>query len=374
MKILYITLSIGLLAGNALAQRHKLAAVNSESPDGKLIQQSMQENDPAKRLALLEQYIAQYSDSPEATAWVLSQLHPTYLKTGNFDKTIETGEKLIALDADDLDASYNNLKAAEGKKDADAIIKWSAQTSLLAKKAANSPKAEREEVDYAKQVDTYTEYALYLAALQSTDPQKAMLLSDTLEKRNPDSQYIATLMEKYAVSARQGNALPKAVEFGERAYARKQFNADMLLAMSDYAMQKQQFDKALTYSSKAVEVMSSQAKPGGYADADWEKKKTSIIGLGNWMSGVTLSSQNKFAPADKALRTALPLVKDNPQLMAGALFHLGLVNYKMGQISKNKTQIADAIKFSQQCSAINSPFKEQALKNVKVIKTEFKIP
>ena len=79
------------------------------------------------------------------------------------------------------------MKAAEGKKDADAIIKWSAQTPQLAKKAVGNPKAEREEVDYAKQVDTYTEYALYLAALQSADPQKVMVLSDSLEKRNPES-------------------------------------------------------------------------------------------------------------------------------------------------------------------------------------------
>ena len=381
MKILYMIFAIGMLAGNGLAQRHKLAVVVAESPDGKLIQQSLQENDPAKKLAILEQFIAQFADKQEATEWALSQLQPLYLKAGNYDKAIETGDKLLALDADDIDSSYNNLKAAEGKKDAAAIIKWSAQTSGIAKKVVASPKREGEDaeewkqaVDYAKQVDTYTEYALYLAALQSPDPQKAMLLADTLEKRNPDSQYIAQVMEKYAVSARQGNALPKAIQFGERAYARKQFNADMLLAMGDYSMQKQQLDKALTYSTKAVEVMSSQPKPEGVADADWEKKKASIIGLGNWMSGVTLSTQNKYAPADKALRAALPSIKDNQQLMAGALFHLGLVNYKMGQISKNKTQIADAIKFSQQCSAINSPFQGQALKNVKVIKTEFKIP
>ena len=277
--------------------------------------------------------------------------------------------------------AYNNLKAAEAKKDAEAIMKWSAQTSQIAKKAVQSPKREGEDaeerkqaVDYAKQVDTYTEYALYLAALQSTDPKKVMVLADTLEKRNPNSQYVSMVMEKYAASARQGNAMPKAVEFGARAYARNQFNADMLLAMGDYSLQKQQFDKASTYSTKAVEVISSQPKPEGYADADWEKKKTSIIGLGNWMSGVSLSSQNKYAPADKALRAALQYIKDNQQLMAGALFHLGLVNYKMGQISKNKTQINDAVKFSQQCSAISGPFQEQAQKNVKVIKTEFKIP
>lgn len=381
MKLLYITFAIGLLASNGLAQRHKLAAVNAASPDGKLIQQSPQENDPAKKLATLEQFIAQFADKQEATEWVLSQLQPLYLKVGNPDKAIETGEKLLALDADDIDASYNNLKSAEAKKDADAIMKWSAHTSQIAKKVVKSPKREGEDaeewkqaVDYARQVDTYTEYALYLAALQLPDPQKAMLLSDTLEKRNPDSLYIAQLMEKYAVSARQGNALPKAIEFGERAYARNQFNPDMLLAMSDYSMQKQQFDKALTYSTKAVEVISSQPKPEALAAADWENKKASIIGLGNWISGVTLSTQNKYALADKALRAALPYIKDNEQLMAGALFHLGLVNYKMGQTSKNKTQIADAIKFSQQCSAINSPFQAQAQKNVKVIKTEFKIP
>jgi len=381
MKILYIAFSIGLLAGNGLAQRHKLAAVNAESPDGKLIQQALQENDPAKKIELLEQFITQFADKKEATEWVLSQLQPLYLKAGNNDKAIATGEKLLADDADDIDSAYNNLKAAEAKKDADAIVKWSAVTSQIAKKAVASPKREgqdaeewKQAVDYAKQVDTYTEYALYLAALQSADPQKVMQLSDALEKRNPQSQYISMVMEKYAASARQANALPKAVEFGERAYGRNQFNADMLLAMSDSFMQKQQFDKAVTYATKSVEVMSSQAKPEGYSDADWQKKKTSIIGLGNWMSGVSLSSQNKYPQADKALRAALPDIKDNQQLMAGALFHLGLVNYKMGQTSKNKTQINDALKFSQQCSAINGPFQAQAQKNVKVIKTEFKIP
>jgi hypothetical protein len=380
MKILCIAFGIGLMAANGFAQRHKLAAVNPESPDGKLIHQSLQENDPDKKIALLEQYLAQFADKQETTEWVLAQLQPMYTKTAKYDKAIETGQKLLALDADDLDAAYGNLKAAEGMKDAEAVIKWSAQTSQIARKIVKGPKPAGEDaeewkqaVDYAKQVDTYTEYALYLAALQSADPQKVILLTGTLEERNPDSPYIAQVLEKYAASARQAKALPKAVELGERAFARKQFNGDMLLAMSDYNMQQKQLDKALIYSTKAVELMSSQPKPEGVSDADWEKKKASIVGLGNWMTGVTLSNQSKYAPADKALRAALPYIKDNDQLMAGALFHLGLVNYKMGQVSKSKTQIADALKFSEQSGAIKSPFQTQAQKNVKVIKTEFKI-
>jgi tetratricopeptide (TPR) repeat protein len=378
MKLLRFVLTIVLFTGIAFSQRHKLAVVNAETPDGKVLQQILQENDEAKKLGLMEQYLSQFADKQEKTEWVLSQMQPLYLKAGNYDKAIEAGGKLLAIDPDDIDAAYGNLKSSEGKKDIEGIVNWSAQTSQIARKAMKSPKPAsgdadewKQAVDYATQVDTYTEYALYSAALQSAEPQKVLLLTDTLEQRNPQSQYLAPLMEKYAAAARQANALPKAMAFGERAFARNQFNGDMLLAMSDYYMQQKQPDKALLYSSKAVDVMSSQPKPEGVSDADWQKKKAAVIGLGNWMSGVTLSGQNKYAPADKALRAALPLIKDNPQLMAGALFHLGLVNYKMGQTSKNKTQIADAIKFSQQSGAIKSPFQEQALKNVKVIKKEF---
>jgi tetratricopeptide (TPR) repeat protein len=380
MKILQFVLGITLLAGSAFAQRHKLSVINSSTPDGKALQVILQENDQAKKLALMEQYLSQYADKQEATGWVLSQMQLLYQKAGDYDKAIATGEKLLAIDPDDIDAAYGNLKSAEGKKDVDGILKWSAQTSQIARKVMKSPKPEnadpdewKQAVDYATQVNTYTEYALYLAALQSSEPQKIILLTETLEQRNPQSQYIPQLMEKYAAASRQVNALPKAVAFGERAFARNQFNGDMLLAMSDYCMQQKQLDKALIYSSKAVEIMDSQPKPEGFSDADWEKKKASIIGLGNWMSGVTLSTQNKYAPADKALRAALPYIKNNDQLMAGALFHLGLVNYKMGQITKSRTQILDAIKFSEQSGNIKSPFQAQALKNVKVIRTEFNV-
>src|SRR3954468_9329266 len=166
MKILYLAFCFALFTENGSAQRHKLAAINSESPDGKLIHQSLQENDPAKKLVILEQFMSQHANEKEAAEWVLAQLQPMYLTAGNFDKTIETGEKLLALDAADIDAAYANLKAAEGKQDAAGIIKWSAATSQIARKTAAAPQSAGEDaaewkqaVDYAKQVDTYTEYA-----------------------------------------------------------------------------------------------------------------------------------------------------------------------------------------------------------------------
>jgi hypothetical protein len=94
-----------------------------------------------------------------------------------------------------------------------------------------------------------------------------------------------------------------------------------------------------------------------------------MIGVARWMAGTSYSSQSKYAQADKELRAALPLIKDNDQLMAGALFHLGLSNYQMGK-GKSAQQIGEAAKFMQQCAAIKSPFQAQAQKNLGVMRRE----
>ena len=202
-----------LVASMAEAQRHKLATVNAETPEGKMLQQIGQETDAAKKLAMMEQFASQFP-THDATGWVYSQMQVAYSKAGDSDKAIATGEKLLALDGMDVDAAYANLKASEAKKDADGVLKWSSVTSDIAKKTVAAPKGAGQSdeefahaVDFAKQVDTYTEYSLYATAAAEQDPQKVMKLADALEKRNPNSQYIAMVLPRYSVAARQANAL-----------------------------------------------------------------------------------------------------------------------------------------------------------------------
>jgi tetratricopeptide (TPR) repeat protein len=325
---------------------------------------------------MMEQFASQFP-SHDATGWVYSQMQVAYSKAGDADKAIATGEKLLTLDGMDLDAAYANLKASEAKKDADGVLKWSSVTSDIAKKTVAAPKGAGQSdeefahaVDFAKQVDTYTEYSLYATAAAEQDPQKVMKLADALENRNPNSQYIAMVLPRYSAAARQANALPTAVAYGERAFQRGQFSEDMLLVMADSELQKRNADKVVAYSDKIIEIM-NRPKPEGVSDADWEKKKAVTTGLAYWMSGTTLSGNGKFAEADKRLRSALPLVKDNEQLYGSALFHLGLANYKMAQASKNKAQIADALKFSKQAAGVKGPLAAQAAKNVRVMQQEF---
>jgi tetratricopeptide (TPR) repeat protein len=377
VKLICLLLLLVTLTWRVDAQRHRLEAVNAQTPDGKILQQIGQESDTAKKIALMEQFTAEFPKS-DATGWVLSQMQAAYIKQNAFDKGIQTGEKLLASDPDDIDAAYGNLKASEGKKDSAGILKWSAETSKIARRAVQAPKptsageqeAWTQAVDYAKQVDTYTEYAVYALALQLADPAAVMDAVETLEKRNPQSQYIVQLLGRYAGAARQSNALNRAVAIGERAYGRGQLDEDMLLAMADSSMQKKQPDKVILYTAKVVEMMPSKGKPEGITDTAWETKRATVTGLANWMAGVTFSGQEKYADADKSLRAALPSIKDD-QLRGAALFHLGVANYKMGRTTKNKTQIADALKFSEQSAGIKSAYQAQSAKNVLAIKKEF---
>jgi tetratricopeptide (TPR) repeat protein len=374
LTILLLGLAVGIPAA---AQRHKLSSINAETDDGKALQAIGQETDAAKRIGLMEQFATAHPKH-ESVGWVLTEAQKAYVKTGDHAKAIAAGEKLLALDPMDVDAAYANLKASEALKDAEGVIKWAAATSDIARKTVGAAKREDQSdeefkyaQDFAKQVDVYTEYSLYATALQETDAAKVMKLADVLEQRNPNSQYIEMVMPRYSAVARQANAAPAAVAFGERAFGRGQFSEDMLLLMADQALQGKQPDKVVQYSEKILEVMNAKAKPEGVSDADWERKKTVTMGLAYWMAGTALSGQNKLPQADKMLRSALPLVKDNEQLYGTALFHLGLANYKMAQASKNKTQIADAISFSKQAAAVKGPLAGQAAKNVKVMTQEF---
>jgi len=310
----------------------------------------------------------------------MSLIQVEYLKAGNYDKALSTGDTLLAKDPDDVDAAYNNLKAAEKKVDPDAVIKYANMTSASAKKAAAGTKPSdiseddwKKNIEYYNGLDTYTEYALYATAVQTKDPATVLALGDALEKHNANSQYLPAMLGPYARAARQANQVDKAASYGERAYGRNQTNGDMLLLMAEQSMNKQQLDKTVAYAQKAVEQANAEAKPDGVSDADWQKRKNGTLGVGNWMLGVALGMQSKYAQSDKALRAALPLIKDTPQLLGPATFFLGLGNYKLAKDTKNGKLAVEALRYSQQSAGISGPYQAQAEKNVKVIQAEYKI-
>jgi len=356
----------------AFGQRHRIDSVDTEKPGGKLLQQALQENDPARKAAALELFANQFPKDP-ATAAVLEMLQGIYVKTSDPDKVIATGERLIAVDPDDPEPALQSLKAAEARKDLTLIKKWSNITSGNARKMAGAPQPSeadqvetwKQNVDYAKQVDNYADYALFRAAVESRDPKVTIDFLETLEQRSPQSEYVTKGRESLFVAYRQSGSADKALALAERVLATDQSNEDMLLVVTDHYLQsKTEPEKVHAYSAKIVELMAAKAKPQGASDADWTARKNLVVGLAHYMDGKLYYNEGRFPQADQELRRALPLVEGNATLKPEVLYLLGFANYKL-----EKPQ--DAADFYKECAAIKSAFQATAAKNLQGIKTQY---
>ncbi len=374
-----IAVIIAAFALTAFGQRHKLEVVDTEKPEGKLLQEIGQENDAAKKAALMEQFIQQYPKTEETPA-VLEQLQAIYVKAGDPDKILSAGERLLALDPGDPEAALQCLKASEAKKDVAMVKKWSDLTSQNARKIVNGNKPADEdaeswknEVDYAKQVDTYSEYALFSAAVQSRDPKVTIDMAETLQKRNPKSEYLPKIQQQLFVAYRQAGANDKALALAEAVLATDQSDEDMLLVASDsYLQSKKDPEKVHLWTGKLVEVMNSKPKPEGVSDADWTAHKNQVMGAAHFINGKQYSAENKHAQVDQELKKALPLVDASPALASlkpELLFLLALSDYRLASGSPEKAQ--EAANYFRACAAIKSNYQTTAATNLKRIMTEY---
>ena len=338
---------------SAFAQRHKLDQLDAEKPEGKLLQQCVQETDAVKKASLMEQFVQQFPKL-EPTAWVLEQLQSYYVKAGQTDNVLVVGDKLLALDPGDPEAALQNLKAAESRKDLALVRKYSDITSENARKVAASSQV-KEEVDYARQMAQYADYALFRAAAEQTDPKITVEIGERLAARSPDSEYIPKIANLLFLAYRQTGANDKAFALAEKTLATDQSNPDMLLVVANsYLEQKKDPAKVHAYSAKVVELMGTHNEPSA----------TMIVGVAHYISGKQYMNDNQLAPADQELRKALPLVESNTALKPEVLFLLGLSNFKMEKIQ-------DAANYFRTCAALKSGFQAEAAKDLARIKRDY---
>lgn len=378
MRVLVLLGALVLVAGTAMAQRHAIT-INAETPEGAKLQAIGTESDAAKKAALMEDFLKAHPKH-EGAAWVAEQLVTASVAAGNVAKAAAAAEMLIAIDPDEVEAPLAVLKAHEKVKDAGGALRWSEATSKAARKSLATPKPAGEEEakswqanqDYLKQVEQYAEYALLNQITLGASTDDAVKLVTALEQRNPKSTYLLQASNATFGALRQ-SAPEQAVAFAERALVRDPANEEMLLVSANHYMQKNDGEKTLTYATRLVEVMTAKTKPEQVSDADWTARRNTLLGAGNWMAGVTYATQEKFAPADKSLRDALPLLADE-QMKAAALFHLGVANFRLGEAANQVPRVQEGYRYSLQCAAIAGPYKANCQKNATGMQTKYRFP
>jgi tetratricopeptide (TPR) repeat protein len=354
------------------AQEKQNFVINPSTPEGQILQSLGQETDDARKVSLAQDFLAKYPKN-EAAGWVAAQLESGLFAEKDNDKVLEVAETAYA-NGPDMDAAYYALKAAVAKDDVAGTKKWSARTSEAARKIASSAKLpadddEKHQLEYAKEVDAYSEYALYVLALKA-QPKDEVDLVDTLIKQNPKSQYLPEVASSYFAALGKAGETAKVCPEAEKMAAGASKNAEAMIVAADCSMRAQKGAGMVTYGSKALEAISSRTKAEGTSDADWASKKEGIIGSANWYVGVGYSLEGKYGPANKALRTALPLVKGNGQLHEMALFYLGLANYSLGKAIGDRGQMRQGLQFFQQAAEISGPMQDQASRNAKLVLNE----
>ena len=268
--------------------------------------------------------------------------------------------------AEDMEEAFQNLKqAVEGKKDPAEVKKLAEETYALAHEITEGQGAAR-----AREVEVYTEYALYATAVQAP-PAAAVDLFSALEAQNPKSKYLETGYTRYLAALNQTGGASKIPAIAEKALANFPNNLDLLLLVVDSARSRKQNDRALNFAKRLVAVAEKKpAKPEDVPPADWERKLRTALGTGHWIAGMVSYEKQQFYAADKELRAALPLIKGNDALMGPALFSLGVANYQLGKQMNKKALVLEAAQFSEQAAALGGQLGQEAWRNAQLMKTD----
>jgi hypothetical protein len=286
---------------------------------------------------------------------------------------------VVSAAPDELEDAYGKLKEAQTKKDADEVKKWAAETSKLARALVSAPQPTdasevdtwKQRVEYGKDVDTYTEYALSATAMQSAaEPGKVIALVDALIAQNPKSKYLDECAGSYLAALEKQGGEPKQFAAANQLVAATPNNEFVLLSLATGNQGRKSADKALNYANKLVNVMKSKPKPEGVSQADWDRRKTVMLGRGYWIAGVIEGEKQAWVDCDKNLRAALPLIGKEPSMAGAAFFYLGLSNYQLGKMVDDKAKKLEGLKFSDQAAAIPGPYSQPAYRNSMAIKSE----
>ncbi len=227
----------------------------------------------------------------------------------------------------------------EGRRQRQEIVRPGSETG------GRTAAADRAE--FAKEVDTYTEYALATTAEQpGMEPSKTVELVDQLEAQNPKSKYLDLRCLAADVTALSSLAQSAAAKSPDRALA----DANKLIAVG------------------------TRAKPEGAPDADWERIRAAALGNGYYLAGAIYAQKQSWVDCDRELKDALPYISKEPARMGPAEFYLGLCNYQFGRLTQDRSRLMAAQKYSEASAAIPGPMQQQAARNANAIKLELAGP
>jgi tetratricopeptide (TPR) repeat protein len=354
----------------------KKLQIDKNSPEGQYMDLVALESDSARKVALLEHFLTLFPKSdPGVTAWIYIELQDRYRRAGALDKALAAGERVLAIDPDNIEVSRANWRIAETKKDEELIKKWSTETGKIAERLVKAPlpadpeamKAAQDVMAYARQFVVNSDYQDFNKAVKTADPAQRLAALEDFVRKSPQNPYMDQIEIAQFLAYKEIGDVDKTVAAAERILARDANRDDAMLFIAEVNFRRKKDPKrTLELANKFIEHMAVATRPEAQSEADWSRSKNRNLMLAHYMIGTVHFQAGQWSAADRSLRVALSFVGDD-QLKSTLLYNLGWANYQM-------QSAVEAIKFYRLCAAIPGPLQDQAGKNVLSIKSEYNLP
>jgi len=321
--------------------------------------------DLAQKLALIDKFAAGAGSEGDNPILADGLYVDYYIEQKNYDKALEYGDKLFALDPDNFQNAMNMIRAASEKGDPERVVGYGEKAQGILKRFKEAPAPEGTasqvwEEQKAKTLESnkdgvaYIQQAVYNAALQARDPGKRAALLVRFAQAFPDSPYTNQALGVAATSYLQAQNAPKMLEVANGLLAKDPNNLGMLLVLSDYYCDKtDQLAKAETYAKKAVSLLDAAPKPEGLTDEQWAQQKSLQKGLALSSLGQVNIERKDNAHAVENLKAAAPLLKPDDG-------SYGRNQYRLGFALLNLKKTAEAKEAFTQAASVNGPYKALA--------------
>ena len=382
-SIVALLLSCVFASTQITSAQHLSDDIVANGPEAQFLELVDLVADPIKQLELLDAFLVQFPKY-EGMATVYAQMQTLCVELKQWDRVLELGAKLLAVDESDIETVKRNLQAAQGKPDAALVAKWSDRLKQLEPPEGevtttstvrlpfidDDPGTDLAAVDFSeipKGHRNRVEAILFNRALEEKDIKRKLQLLSLFERQFPSSTHLNKVRYLFFLAHMERNDHPKALAVAEAILERDKSREDVLFyAAQHYFVSKRDPAKVLAYSAAVLSLAETKAKPEEMSEDAWKRQLAVIRQQANWMTGSVRAQQENWAEADRAFRAALAYTQPGSEMAATLLTSLGWVNYSL-------RNIPEALKYYERCAAITGPLQAAAQQSIASIKAEYNL-
>ena len=321
------------------------------SPEDKALQAVTAEEDGAKRVAMLQQFLQDYAANPQAVAYGEWQLSQQYADQGNTAKALEMGQKAVELQPGNLEILISLATIAQKVKATDTVIDCAVRGGTAFNGILNKPKPDgmdpedfklrlQQEQDGYRQSYEYLEVTGYNTLVGENDAKKRMGYIERFMAAFPGSRFEDQVTQLAVYTLGQTNDSARLLTFGENALASNPQSVSLLVALANsFAESNDQtlVSRAESYAHRALDICNKQV-------ATDENKLALYAGLAHSALGYAMLKQEHNVPAIAELRVASNDLKSTPEAYSAAMYRLGFAYAKTGKLPEAKATLTEVIK------------------------------